>query len=83
MREKPAGTGTVAQASIKKEKPDDAQVQQEKSNHLDHHALWLQVKQEIKEEMQQDQIDCLGVGTAIARHAGQAEVKRRLKRKLT
>ena len=65
MREKPAGTGTVAQASIKKEKPDDAQVQQEKSNHLDHHALWLQVKQEIKEEMQQDQIGCLGVGTEV------------------
>ena len=81
MREKPAGTGTVAQASIKKEKPDDAQVKQEKSNDLDHHALWLQVKQEIKEEMQQDQIDCLGVGTAIARHEVKQEVKEEVEEK--
>eukprot|EP00913_Durusdinium_trenchii_P034146 g31959.t1 len=65
MQEKPADTRTVTQVCIKKEKPDDAQVKQEESDGQDTHALWLQVKQAVKEEMQQDQIGCLGVGTEV------------------
>ncbi|CAK9029596.1 Uncharacterized protein SCF082_LOCUS18862, partial [Durusdinium trenchii] len=74
-------TETLVQAFIKKEKPDDIQVKQEESDDQDAHALWLQVKKEIKDEMQQDQIDCLGVGTAIARHEVKQEVKEEVEEK--
>ena len=85
MQGKPAATcarRTLVQASIEEGKPDDVQVKQEESDDQDAHALWLQVKKEIKDEMQQDQIGCLGVGTTIAGHEIKQEVELEVEEKV-
>ena len=76
-------TETLVQAFIKKEKPDDIQVKQEESDDQDAHALWLQVKKEIKDEMQQDQNCCLDVAPPLLDMRSSRKPNWRLKRKST